>query len=284
MSDQKYTQQDLDQINEFDRRFIAGLNPAPLVKKIQLEDIAGKENYARVAELEKLNLVSSSIIRGKELSFITNSKRLLWQAYGQEYIEPELLDFIDDIPSTSTYFDIGASNGVFALYAAIKGISVVCFEPEIANFSLLNHNTYLNSKSSLIDISNFNIALSDENGIGEIYIEKYEAGGHLKILDSDLNRNKTSFNPDFIQKVLKYKLDDFLKLTNLRIPNFLKIDVDGAEQRVLKGMTGLLKNDKLQKIFIELEEAGENFDFCHNIITSNGFKIESRKRVQNYFG
>ena len=272
MSDQKYTQQDLDQINEFDRRFIAGLNPAPLVKKIQLEDIAGKENYARVAELEKLNLVSSSIIRGKELSFITNSKRLLWQAYGQEYIEPELLDFIDDIPSTSTYFDIGASNGVFALYAAIKGISVVCFEPEIANFSLLNHNTYLNSKSSLIDISNFNIALSDENGIGEIYIEKYEAGGHLKILDSDLNRNKTSFNPDFIQKVLKYKLDDFLKLTNLRIPNFLKIDVDGAEQRVLKGMTGLLKNDKLQKIFIELEEAGENFDFCHNIIRD--FPIE----------
>ena len=115
MNDQKYTQQELDQINEFERRFNAGLNPAPLVRKIQLEDLAGKENYARVVELEKSNLVSSSMIRGKELSFITNSKRLLWQAYGQEFIEPELLDFIDEIPSNSIYFDIGASNGVFAL-------------------------------------------------------------------------------------------------------------------------------------------------------------------------
>jgi len=209
---------------------------------------------------------------------------LLWQAHGQEHIEPELLDFIDQIPSGDVYFDIGASNGIFALYAASRSIKVVCFEPEVANFALLNQNTYLNHQAFTNQVLNFNVALSNENGLGSINIEKFEPGGHLKILDSNMKRGKTNFIPDFSQAILKYKLDDFLALTKISPPNFLKIDVDGAEIQVLTGMTHTLKSQSLKKIIIELEEDGENFRACDRIFSDNGFKIESRKRVQNYFG
>jgi len=279
-----HTRQELDQIKEYERRLKAGLNPAPLVKRISLEDIAGKKNVERIAEIENFELTSTSIIREKSLNFITSSKRLLWQAHGQEYIEPELLDFIDQIPIGEIYFDIGASNGIFALYAASKSIKVVCFEPEAANFSLLNHNTYLNHHAFTNDVLNFNVALSDENGMGSINIEKFEPGGHLKILDSNVKRGNINFIPDFKQAVLKYRLDDFLVLTKVPSPNYLKIDVDGAELQVLSGMTNTLKIQSLKKIIIELEEDGENFRACDKIFTDYGFKIESRKRVQNYFG
>lgn len=209
---------------------------------------------------------------------------MLWQAHGQEFIEPDLLDFIDQISTGEVYFDIGASNGVFALYAASKSLQVVCFEPEAANFSLLNHNTYLNHQEFTHDVLNFQVACSNENGMGSLNIEKYEPGGHLKILDSDLKRGTMKFIPDFKQAALKYRLDDFLVLTKVASPNFLKIDVDGSELQVLSGMPNILKSKKLKKIIIELEEEGEKFRACEKIFTDNGFKIESRKRVQNYFG
>ncbi len=284
MTKDTHTQQELDQMEEYERRLKAGLTPSPLVKRVQLEDIAGRENVSRVTMIENSDLVSTSVIRGKSLNFITTSKRLLWQAYGQEHIEPELLDFIDQIPSDESYFDIGASNGIFALYAAAKSIKVVCFEPEVGNFSLLNHNTYLNHTIFSHDVCNFNVALSDITGMGSIYMEKFELGGHLKILDNEVKRGHKLFTPDFKQIVLKYTLDDFLELTKIPSPNYIKIDVDGSEQQVLKGMPLTLKNHGLKKIFIELEEEGANFDACNEIFVSNGFRIESRKRVQNYFG
>lgn len=269
---------------EFFRRKESGMNPSPLVEWIPLEAFAGKENYDRALELENLVQTSETMLRGKALCFVTNTRRLLWQSLGQEHIEPELLDFIDKIPRNDIFCDIGASNGVFALYAAVKGIKVVCFEPEIANFSLLNHNTYLNTRKINLDILNFNIALSDETGLGNIYIEKYEPGGHLKILDNDQKRRGEKFEPEYKQGVLKYRFDDFLKMTNMSIPNHIKIDVDGAEEQVLKGMRKALKDERLKRIFIELDEDGIRYNKCNKLLNENGFKLIMQKRVQNYFG
>lgn len=272
------------QKQEFLRRKESGMNPSPLVEWIPLEEFAGKENYDRALRLENLVQTSETILRGKALCFVTNTRRLLWQSLGQEYIEPELLDFIDQIPLADTFCDIGASNGVFALYAAVKNIRVVCFEPEIANFSLLNHNTFLNSAKNDLSILNFNIALSDENGLGNIFIEKYEPGGHLKILDNDQKRRGEKFMPEYKQGVLKYRFDDFLKMTEMPTPNHIKIDVDGAEEQVLKGMRETLKDDQLKRIFIELDEDGERYNSCNKLLNNSGFKLTTHKRVQNYFG
>ena len=179
---------------------------------------------------------------------------MLWQAFGHEHIEPELLDFIDSIPNNGTYFDVGASNGVFALYAAATEKKVVCFEPEVANFALLNYNTYLNRNKHKHQVLNFNVALSDKSELGNIYIETFEAGGHLKILDNPTKRGSVDFVADFTQSVLKYTLDDFIKLTNIDSPSHLKIDVDGYEGQVLSGMSVLLNSNELQKIFIEFPD------------------------------
>ena len=63
---------------------------------------------------------------------------------GTIYIEPGLLDFIDALPKNAIYFDVGASTGVFAIYAAIRGNRTICFESEVANFNILTMNSIVN--------------------------------------------------------------------------------------------------------------------------------------------
>ncbi|MDR7010069.1 FkbM family methyltransferase [Paraburkholderia strydomiana] len=278
------SQQELEQIREYERRLHLGEKPAALVKKVDLKTIAGAENYQRVIGIEGIEQNTCTSVRGVPLTFHTPSQRLLWQAFGQEHIEPELLNFIDSIPEDEVYYDIGASNGLFALYAAATGKRVICFEPEVANFSLLNLNTFLNKSTQRHPVSNFNVALSDTNGLGKMFIQKFEAGGHLKILDNPVKRGAKDFEPDFVQSVMRYELDAFIDFTDIPRPNYVKIDVDGCEPQVLRGMSKVLASSDLKKVFIELEESGPHFDVCHGILMEHGFRIDSRKRVQNYFG
>ena len=51
--------------------------------------------------------------------------------------------------------------------------------------------------------------------------------------------------------MISFSLDDFLDRTR-NIPNYIKIDVDGNELRVIQGMTETLRKNQLKSICIEL--------------------------------
>ena len=131
----------------------------------------------------------------------------------------------------------------------------------------------------------FNIALSETTGLNNIYIKKYEAGGHLKILDQPKEVGVQGvFKPEYIQTVLTFKLDDFLSQTQMPFPNYIKIDVDGAELMVLKGMTNVLRNLMLRSVFIELEDSNPETKDCINLLIEAGFSQVFKKQVQRYCG
>jgi FkbM family methyltransferase len=254
------------------------------VPHIDLQTLAGSERFDRAVQLEETSATITTQVRGKEMHFVAPSRRLLWQSLGQEYIEPELLDFIDSIPSGSTLFDIGASTGIFALYAACKGCAVVAFEPEAANFSILSQNAFLNRCGMVQPIRCFNLALSDSTGLSNMFVKKYEAGGHLKILDKPLEVGAGLFEPEHVQPVLTFKLSDFLRHTGILVPQYLKIDVDGAELPVLQGMRDVLSNPQLRSIFIELEENKPDTKLCLELLHDARFQVAQKKQVQNYAG
>jgi len=255
------------------------------VPRIDLEALAGAERYAEAVRMEGLDLTVSTELRGKQMRFLAASRRLLWQALGHEYIEPELLDFIDAIPSGATLFDIGASTGIFGMYAACCGCKVAAFEPEAANFSVLSYNTFLNRGSMKYPTQCFNLALSDSTGLSNMFIKKYEAGGHLKILGQPMEVGASdTFEPEHVQPVLTFTLDDFLKQTQLQSPEFIKIDVDGAELPVLRGMTGALGNPHLKAVFIELEEDTPDTALCLDLMAAAGLTLTRKKQVQHYAG
>jgi FkbM family methyltransferase len=257
----------------------------PLVPHVDLEALAGAERYGNVIHIEGLDSTVKVELRGKALRFLASSRRLLWQALGHEYIEPELLDFIDAIPPGSTLFDIGASTGIFAIYAACSGVQVAAFEPEAANFAVLSQNVFLNRARMLYPAQCFNLALSDKTGLGNMYIKKYEAGGHLKILGQPREVGASAtFEPEHIQPVLTFTLDDFLEHTQLPAPEYIKIDVDGAELLVLRGLSGVLRSPQLRSVFIELEDNKPDAALCISALNGAGLKLLHKKQVQNYSG
>lgn len=255
-------------------------------KFIPIEELVEKEKLDYLMSLEESAFLNTKVkVRDIECSYYTNSKRTLWQAVGIEHIEPEMLDFIDNMEEDSVFYDIGASNGIFSVYAMNKGLKVFSFEPEIQNFALLGTNTYQNSKNCKHQSKVFNVALSDKNEMGNMYIAKFEAGGHMKILDKAQKVGEdTNFVPDFVQNVLKFTLDGIIEKYNLPVPEYIKIDVDGAELEVVNGGGNTLCNSILKSVFIELEDNKPETHIIIKKLQDYGFAKFTKIQVQHYDG
>jgi FkbM family methyltransferase len=255
-------------------------NKSTIQKVFSLVQVAGIINIIRISLNYNKNNVFIHSLRGNQIKFYANTKRLLWQSFGQEKIEPDLLDFIDSIPHSEVYYDVGASTGLFAIYAAATGKKVFTFEPESTNYYILQKNNFLNRDIIKHKMYNINFALSDESGFHVISQEKYGEGQHLKTLNK-LNSNDILKNFEHEQICITETLDNFLRIYNAPIPNFIKIDVDGTEFKVLQGMSKLLSNDSLKKIFIEIE-GSDNLKKIKEFLRNFSFELVDYRQVQRY--
>jgi FkbM family methyltransferase len=261
------------------------MNESNVKNFIQLDTLVSQECLvgADLADSVQLNPLSIEV-RGVTLLMSVASRRTLWQSVGLEHIEPELLDFIDNIPENATFFDVGASIGAFSSYAAGRGLQVFAFEPESANFALLNKNIYLNNRFSR-SINAFNVALSNVTQLSTIFVQKYEAGRHNKILGKPINvGEKDTFEAEFSQTCICETMDSFIARYNLPIPHSLKIDVDGSELAVIEGAMKSLSDERLQKIFIELDDNYKEKNLVIKLLKSSGFNAINKFQVQNYKG
>ena len=203
-----------------------------------------------------------------------------------EKIEPHTLDWIDGFTNDSVFYDIGALSGPFSLYAAIKVPSkVIAFEPEAQNFAALEMNHFLNKNRIKHPLVSLNVALSDSNELGLIYITKNVAGEAMKIIDKPLTRMEgKEFAPSHIQSVMKHTLDYMMSTFNLPAPNYIKIDVDGSEDKVLNGAKSTLANKNLKSVLIELLYPETKSIPLVKLLNDFGFKLDKKDQVEHYDG
>lgn len=166
--------------------------------------------------------------------------------------------------------DVGANIGYYTLLSA-KSVGdsgkVFAFEPEPKNFELLQKNVIVNNyKNTVIE----NFAVSDSDGDAHLFLAKNGIVGH-RIYDS-----KKCVDSILVKKIT---LDDyFSKLNLLDKINFVKIDVEGFEFGVLKGMTQIIKKSNELKLFVEfnrlgVKEAGFDPEEMLDFLYQNNFKI-----------
>src|SRR4051794_8999905 len=105
-------------------------------------------------------------IRAVPITFHAGNERLRDVFTRMEAMEPELLDWIDRMEPDSVLYDLGASTGPFTMYAAVKGLKVVAFEPEAQNHAVLEMNHFLNRQAIKHPVTSLNVALSDGPGVG----------------------------------------------------------------------------------------------------------------------
>ena len=132
----------------------------------------------------------------------------------------------------SVAYDVGANHGVHTLLMArLAGSSghVYAFEPVPDIMSQLAENVRLNGFSN---VRGLELALGDQTGSASFVRGKDSSLGHLlepgSGLEGDLSIAVTT-------------LDDFVFVEGHQAPSFVKLDVEGAESRVLSGAERVLR-------------------------------------------
>jgi FkbM family methyltransferase len=191
---------------------------------------------------------------------------------------------IAELPSGGTFVDVGANIGYLALLASRRlgpNGRVYAFEPSMREFHRLLDNLRLNDADNVVP---FSIALSDRNGILTLSLEPYHTGlNHLEPIS-------VQPAPAGLQRQLTgaLKLDDVLPSS--QIPSaidLVKIDVEGAELRVLHGMQNLLSMHKVLRLCIEitpdfLRRFGDSRDDLFRYLSGMGYRPRYDLQVRQY--
>ena len=85
------------------------------------------------------------------------------------------------------------------------------------------------------------------------------------------------------QDCLGFTVDNFIKQYNMKIPNYIKIDVDGIENLILQGAADTLLADSLRSVSIEVNEVlKDQVDQICNIMKKSGYKNVIKRHPPYY--
>ena len=148
----------------------------------------------------------------------------------------------------------------------------------------MSRNISINSYSDKIAL--IPLALSDEEkALSNFEESKFIEGGANNQFDNRINQSGKIINISDIEnkyRILGTSIDYLLENNILEVPNYIKIDVDGVESKILNGAEKLLKNPDLKEVFIEMNPYfKENFSKIEDIFKENGFKkiIETNFKI-----
>lgn len=209
-------------------------------------------------------MIRSITVRGLRIQLDVESKTEAWRADTYESKEPETLHWIDTFfHPGDVFFDVGANIGLYSLYAAqrLKGqCSVYSFEPEALNYAKLNCNVRLNGLSGTV--LPCCAAISDTLALAPLNLHpcdfdlieegSYEPGSSMHSFGSVLDFEDKAFTPYHVQLMFGVSLDLLCGTFGLPVPNHIKIDVDGHEDKVMRGLSGLLADRSLRSVLVEL--------------------------------
>ena len=178
----------------------------------------------------------------KNVFFVHNkdkviSSRIRW-SHSYEDFDTDFLrtkinpgDFVLDVGANIGFYTV-----LFSEWVGKKG-KVFAFEPDPDNFELLKKNINANGCRNVIAIQK---AVSDKSGKTKLFLSDENKGDH-RIWDSEHKREQVEIETT--------TLDEYL-LTHSSKIDFIKIDVQGAEDKVFRGAKTLFqKNEQLEGFF-----------------------------------
>jgi len=153
--------------------------------------------------------------------------------------EPKVIEkFLSVVGNGDTVIDVGAFIGNYTLLAARQvghqGL-VISLEPNPQSYKRLKRNIELNE---FTNIKVFNCAAGEKSGMKHFNMKSF-----LSNIDS-LNQSRV---------VVEVKtLDDIIKENRIESVKLVKIDVEGYEYAVLKGLTDSFRKHMIKNILIEV--------------------------------
>ena len=171
--------------------------------------------------------------------------------------------------SNDVVVDVGAHVGKYTLYAsklAKKG-KIIAIEPNKESFKTLIENLKLNNCKN---VKAYNVATFDKKCKLKLWVTKDE--GRSSVIEKRGNN---------FEIVTAFSLSHILEDNKIKKVDWMKIDVEGAEIKVLKGAEKFLR--KTKNLIVEVQDKNEERVLK---ILRNHFKkikIISKERDQKYY-
>jgi FkbM family methyltransferase len=227
-----------------------------------------------------IDKIFSFIVHSKSIFIKTFANRFFYyyDKYNSKKIKKELYAFINknyhhlDI----LLFDLGAAGGIDSIYQPIEKLEkfkAVGFDPDREDLSSLENGT---------KITYYPFAIAGKNGYRNFYITKSPGCSSLFQPNThNLSEFPVSDYFDIVRetKIEVSTLSSFIQKTNLPFPDYLKIDVQGAELEILQSegewlshVVGLSFETHMRELY-----CGQGlFPDAHAFLTSKGFRLISK--------
>jgi FkbM family methyltransferase len=188
-------------------------------------------------------------VTGKVLRYVIDSRVAQWRVNSLFTKEPMTIEWLHSFQPGEVLVDVGANIGMYSCYAAqVSGARVFSFEPESQNYAELNRNIVVNEASE--KITAWCAALAEHHAVSCLLLNTFGVGlSHHDFAITSRPRASTALR----QGAVGFSLDALISEGALPTPDHIKIDVDGHENLVVKGMKRLLEGDQLKTILIECD-------------------------------
>lgn len=176
--------------------------------------------------------------------------------------EKAIKSVVSQLKEKEIFIDVGAHIGYYSLLAATKGANVFSFEPNEENYRQLQINI---TNNKLYNVRIFKIAVGSERKQTDLFISEQNDGGH-----SVFKKYPTVGKKEIVQMDL---LDNYLQKADL-----IKIDSEGNELQILKGMENILRNSPNIKILCEVSG---NYSELNQFLKDHSFEIYLLQKHHN---
>jgi FkbM family methyltransferase len=173
-----------------------------------------------------------------------------------------------------TVFDVGANTGQFAqaIHEVLPEAYVYSFEPLPDCFAELQR-----TMRSVSTFKAFNTALAEEGGEAEFYRSSWSPSSSLLPMQ-ELHKQNFPFTAGQSREIVKVrKLDDCAKELTIEDSILVKLDVQGAEDKVIRGGEGLLQRTKVLIVETSMDSLYEGqslFGDIFKLLEALGFKYK----------
>lgn len=237
--------------------------------------------------LHKDSYITKNIL-GKKVIFFTPNALTEHRVRKIFTKEPETIEWIDGFKKKKNliFWDIGSNIGLFSIYNVLKNrtSTSISFEPSSSNIRVLTRNISINKLEKKIKV--ITLPLTNKENTFQVMNENdFLEGGALNAFGVKFDHEGKRYDPKMKYSLLGTSLNNLIKNKALKIPDYVKIDVDGLEHLILEGGSNVFNKKKIKSISIEINENfNSQFYKVLKYMKKFGYEILQKRQNKKHIG